>query len=947
MAYDWFEVTKKNPCPICGHDSWCRIARDGNAVCCQRGNGGGIERYDKNGVPFWLYFLNDDGRQDNQINLESLPPIPSSSSTPRNNRAEPDVLHEIYSAMLADPMVALSEEHKENLRQRGLPDEEIVRRGYRSLPVRGRSRLTKRLIERFGLEKISHVPGFGLTESNKGKSYWTLGGAAGLMIPVRDVEGRIVGIKIRADEVSDDGGKYSWLSLGRKMSGGAGQINLPHVPIFSGDKLVISVLRITEGELKADIATVLSGILTISFPGVGSWRLTLPIIKHFRPQKVLVAFDSDSRTNRMVVTHMLNCITELLNPENGLGIDEVGIEVWDSAFKGIDDALAAGKSVQIIWGEAALSIVKTFYESAVVLDPIPERKITPFVSDGLDENCPEEFREHKRPTHWNIDLKDGVWRESDRDGFVCACPTPVGITRRLIDIDTENEKTEIAFLRDGQWRRLICNTSQLFHSQKCIDLSDKGLPVSSANSKDLVNYFTSYQNTNLEAIKSVSSISRMGWVNDTSFVPFSAPDIVVDAGDYDYSEYHEQGSFDTWKQMVLMLREKYPLVRLVVSAAFTAPLLKILGHRTFLVHIWGPTRGGKTATINAGLSVFGRPSGLILNFNSTKVALERAAGFFNDLPLGIDERQAAGDRQEFIESLVYMLGLGKGRARGSKSGGLQYVATWRTVALTNGEQPLSSDSSTGGVNTRILELYGIPISDEKLASKLHGFFEHHYGHAGPIFIRRLIETSRDYLLNFYNNLLDKLNTAYSYKIGSHITALASIAIADFLVSRWIFNIPEDQALQEMKSLIENTFKELVNAAEVDDAVRAYDYVESFFLQNKDRFKDNSFAEVYGFYRQGIVYFYPNIFKKILKEGGFNATRIIRDWKASGRLITRPRGNEDFVRNTIRETDPYSRVRTEYYAVKCDASQYINDDDGKDVNKLNFDIDLNDYAAEAY
>lgn len=942
---DWFEVTKKNPCPICGHDSWCRIAKDGNAVCCQRGNGGGIERYDKNGVPFWLYFLNEG--QNNQINLDSLPPIPSSTTTPRNNRADPDTLHEVYSTMLGDPAVSLSEEHKENLRQRGLPDEEIVRREYRSLPIRGRSPLAKRLIGRFGVDKISHIPGFGIKEGRNGKSYWTMGGAAGLMIPVRDTQGHIVGIKIRANETTEDGRKYSWLSLGRQMSGGAGQVNLPHVPIYNGDK---SVIRITEGELKADIATVLSGILTISFPGVGSWRLVLPIIKEYQPKKVLVAFDNDSRTNRMVVTHMLNCITELLKSDNGLNLNEVGIEIWDTAYKGIDDALAAGKNIQIITGEAALSIVQTFYESAIALNPVPEKKLTSFVSDGLGglgEDCPEEFKEHKRPPHWNIDLKDGVWRESDRDGYVCACPTPVGITRRLIDIDTQMEKTEIAFLRDGYWRRLVCNTSQLFHNQKCIEYSDKGLPVSSSTSKEFVNYLTLYQNTNLDLIKSVPSISRMGWVNENTFVPFAAPNIVIDAGENNYSEYHAQGSYEGWKQMILMLREKYPLVRLVIAAAFTAPLLKILGQRTFLVHIWGPTRGGKTATVNAGLSAFGRPGGLLLNFNSTKVALERTAGFFNDLPLGIDERQAAGDRQEFIESLVYMLGLGKGRARGSKSGGLQHVATWRTVALTNGEQPLSSDSSMGGINTRVLEIYGIPIPDEKLASKLHTFFERHYGHAGPVFIKRLIETRRDYLINFYNNLLDKLNAAYPEKLGSHISALTSIAIADFLVSRWIFDISEEQALQEAKQLIEITFEELDNTADIDDAVRAYEYIESFFLQNMDRFKDNAFAETYGFHKQGVIYFYPNVFKRALKEGGFNPNRIIRDWKASGRLIIQRRGNENFIRNTVRVTDPYRHIRTEFYAVKCDAIQYVKNEDQEDIYKMDFDINLHDYPEEVY
>ena len=38
-------------------------------------------------------------------------------------------------------------------------------------------------------------------------------------------------------------------------------------------------MRITEGELKADIAYVASGVPTISFPGVDSWRVVVPVLR--------------------------------------------------------------------------------------------------------------------------------------------------------------------------------------------------------------------------------------------------------------------------------------------------------------------------------------------------------------------------------------------------------------------------------------------------------------------------------------------------------------------------------------------------------------------------------------------------------------------------------------------------------------------------------------------
>lgn len=74
----------------------------------------------------------------------------------------------------------------------------------------------------------------------------------------------------------------------------------------------------------------------------------------------------------------------------------------------------------------------------------------------------------------------------------------------------------------------------------------------------------------------------------------------------------------------------------------------------------------------------------MVNFNATQVGLERTAAFYCDLPLGIDERQLAGNNQGALEKIVYMIASGTGKIRGAKSGGIQTVHQWRTVALATG-----------------------------------------------------------------------------------------------------------------------------------------------------------------------------------------------------------------------------------------------------------------------
>ena len=81
------------------------------------------------------------------------------------------------------------------------------------------------------------------------------------MLHGRDLQTRIIALKVRAD--GGDGPRYS--SVSSYNHGGAGAGAHVHVPVFDGD---CTIVRVTEGELKADVATVLSGILTLGLPGV-------------------------------------------------------------------------------------------------------------------------------------------------------------------------------------------------------------------------------------------------------------------------------------------------------------------------------------------------------------------------------------------------------------------------------------------------------------------------------------------------------------------------------------------------------------------------------------------------------------------------------------------------------------------------------------------------------
>lgn len=253
------------------------------------------------------------------------PALPVSSHVPC---AAPATLDHVYRELLA--ALPLSPAHRQALRHRGLADVEILRRRYRTLPLHGRTTLAKRLIERVGADVCAQVPGF-YTAERDDRRWWSLAGAAGLLIPVRNVDGHIVALKVRADD-HGDGPKYTTVSSAKHNGPSPGaQV---HVPLHDGPRG--DTIRLTEGELKADIATALSGILTVSMPGVAMWRQALPVLQALQPTRVLLAFDADWRTNPHVAQALGQAAFALV--KSGY---EVQVEDWEPALgKGIDDLLA-------------------------------------------------------------------------------------------------------------------------------------------------------------------------------------------------------------------------------------------------------------------------------------------------------------------------------------------------------------------------------------------------------------------------------------------------------------------------------------------------------------------------------------------------------------------------------------------------------------------------------
>lgn len=234
--------------------------------------------------------------------------------------APPEARDKVYREFLK--LLELSEEHKQDLLRRGLSEIAIRVKGYKTLfvtPKEKRLEICKTLLSK-GLS-LDGIPGF---FKHKTTGEWDFIPYQGYAIPVKNLNGQIVGLQVRMDEPAFS--KYRWFS----SSSSRAEANL-HVTGSMEDKIVY----VTEGVLKADVAAYLSGEMFIGLPGVSSChRQLVETLKQLQPKLVILAFDMDYREKKEVAFN-LEKIKNML-AENGFKFKQIE---WDTRFKGIDDYL--------------------------------------------------------------------------------------------------------------------------------------------------------------------------------------------------------------------------------------------------------------------------------------------------------------------------------------------------------------------------------------------------------------------------------------------------------------------------------------------------------------------------------------------------------------------------------------------------------------------------------
>ena len=473
----------------------------------------------------------------------------------------------------------------------------------------------------------------------------------------------------------------------------------------------------------------------------------------------------------------------------------------------------------------------------------------------------------------------------DKYGFEnIICRHPIMPVRRLVNVDSGEERLQISYRKGRAWRSLIAEKSTIASSNKILDLASSGVLVTSENAKSLSKYLLEIEDLNYDTIPEQKSVSRLGWVGD-GFSPY-VDDLVFDGENnfkHIFNSVKSHGNKQKWIDAMRELRAEKGVARIALASSFASVILQPLGLLSFFCHFWGSSEVGKSVLLLAAASVWACPEfgEYVTTFNSTLVGQEMIASFLNSLPPCIDELQiqsSAGVKD--FDRLIYQLTEGIGKTRGSKTGGLLKQNTWRCCFITNGEHPITNVSSGGGAVNRIIEVEVTEKIHQDLP-KFCGIIKANYGFAGREFVEYLqsegaVDRVNKLQKEFYRELLKSDST------DKQAASASAILTADYIATELIFKDGNNLTVEDMAKIMTKKDEVNVNA-------RAYDYILELVARNPNKFKVNDFGdyqgEAWGKIDGNHIYIIKSVFDREMQFAGFNSTAFLSWAKRQAFLIT--------------------------------------------------------------
>lgn len=511
-------------------------------------------------------------------------------------------------------------------------------------------------------------------------------------------------------------------------------------------------------------------------------------------------------------------------------------------------------------------------------------------------------------------LKSGEWLTSDAgvsifnertQDFELACSHPILPVGVVVDLSAERVKTlkpdrgtkvKLAFKKPHQpWIYVMVEKSIVSSSNKIIELTKFNIDVDSDTAKNLVRYISCILSLNKD-LPVTTAVKHYGWCG-TEFAPYSDK-VEVDTEKFgDIVEAMTcRGTAAEWINFYKPLIESCLPLRLVVDVSIASVLIEPVNLQSFCLHVWGGTEFGKTTILQIAASVWGKPTSdggnsYLMSLSSTMTALLSRAATLQSMPLCADERQAVDRRYGVDINTFIMQFCGElNRGRGSATGHELQTRTWKSVALTTGEQPFLDARTGGGAANRVIELpVNNPLFKVDTIRQIKSTLKTQYGTIGQAVVK-LVQESLEDLVSQHAGLYKELEhacLAYTRGVGStskQLNAGAAILLADYMLSviTGVDKLTAAQIAPYLKS-----------KPEVDAANRAAQVIQAYLASNQNKIlsekegheQDERISIVVGKYCSGGVYLIKNKLDEELEKYGFDFAAVAAGLARLGYIAT--------------------------------------------------------------
>lgn len=322
-----------------------------------------------------------------------------------------------------------------------------------------------------------------------------------------------------------------------------------------------------------------------------------------------------------------------------------------------------------------------------------------------------------------------------------------------------------------------------------ITIADQGIVLPTKKQTELFQMMLRSYMEELRQLKSVTNLyATMGWKQDNAefllgdtlykrdasgSVTTETVSVALGAQRITENLYETSGSLEAWVNFTSVLEKAgMSAHKFALCVGMAAPLFNFTGLKGLTISLYGQTGAGKTLAQLWQQSVWGDPVRLHYTAKFTQNAMFARMGFYNNLPVTIDEATMLPAKE--IGDFLYWVSQGRDKARLSRSAEERDAKTWATIVTTSSNRSLASMLAASGLETdaqmaRLLEITVNPhplfTRNTSAGQKMYSFLSTNYGSAGRVIINYLLSLGETGIMAALEHHRGVFNKQYGAKFS--------------------------------------------------------------------------------------------------------------------------------------------------------------------------------------